>query len=55
MLNFIFQANIAHYKELLATATDARKIAMLHKLLAEEKAKLADFHIKKAREKAAAS
>ena len=55
MLNFIFQANIAHYKELLATATDARKIAMLHKLLAEEEAKLADFHIKKASEKAAAS
>lgn len=55
MLNFIFQANIAHYKELLATATDAGKIAMLHKLLAEEEAKLADFHIKQAREKAAAS
>ena len=33
MPDFIFQANIAHYKELLATETDARKIATLHKLL----------------------
>ena len=31
MSDFVFGANIA-YKELLATATDAWKIAMLHKL-----------------------
>lgn len=44
MPDFIYQANIAHYKELLATETDARKIAMLHKLLAEEEAKLTEWH-----------
>ncbi|WP_170991451.1 MULTISPECIES: hypothetical protein [Bradyrhizobium] len=43
MADFIFKANIAHYNELLATETDARKIEMLHKLLAEEEAKLADW------------
>jgi hypothetical protein len=47
MANFIFEANIAHYRELLATETDARKIATLHKLLAEEQTKLADFHSKR--------
>ena len=36
MPDFIFHANIAHYKELLAVETDAHKIAMLHKLLVEE-------------------
>ena len=35
MADFIFEANIAHYRMLLATETDARKIAMLHKLLAK--------------------
>ena len=43
MSNFIFEANIAHYKELLATETDARKIAMVHKLLAKEETKFADW------------
>jgi len=47
--NFIFRANIAHYKELLETETDARKIAMLHKLLAE--AKLAQWRAKNPRPK----
>ena len=42
MPDFIFQANIAHYKELLANETDARKIATLRKLLHEEEAKLAE-------------
>jgi hypothetical protein len=42
MSNFVFEANIARYKDLLASETDARKIAMLHKLLAEEEAKFAD-------------
>ncbi|WP_420969842.1 hypothetical protein [Bradyrhizobium sp. B120] len=37
MQNFIFQANIAPNKELLATETDARKIATLRKLLAEDR------------------
>jgi hypothetical protein len=39
--DFVFQANIAHYKELLARETDPEKIAVLRKLLAEEEAKLA--------------
>lgn len=47
MANFIFETNIAHYKKLLATEkTDARKIDMLHKLLAEEEAKFADWRAK---------
>jgi len=43
MADFIFQANIAHYLELLATETDARKIIMIRKLLAEEEAKFAEW------------
>jgi hypothetical protein len=46
MLDFIFQANITHYKELLATETDARRIATLRKLLLEEEAKLAEWRAK---------
>jgi predicted class III extradiol MEMO1 family dioxygenase len=47
MASFIFETNIAHYKKLLATEkTDARKIDMLHKLLAEEEAKFADWRAK---------
>ena len=47
MANFVIEANIAHYKKLLATEkTDARKIALLHKLLAEEEAKSADWRAK---------
>jgi hypothetical protein len=53
MPDFIIEANIAHYKELLATETDARKIAMIRKLLAEEEARLADFHGKSLGSKAA--
>ncbi len=41
-LSFIFEANIAHYKKLLACETDTRKIDMIDKLLAEEEAKFAD-------------
>ncbi|MBR1208385.1 MULTISPECIES: hypothetical protein [unclassified Bradyrhizobium] len=46
MADFIFTANIAHYNDLLATETDATKIAMLHRLLAEEEAKLAEWRAK---------
>jgi hypothetical protein len=53
MADFIFTANIAHFKELLAAETDARKIAMLHKLLAEEEAKLAEWRAQNAKPKAA--
>jgi hypothetical protein len=53
MPDFIFQANIARYTELLATESDARKITMLSKLLAEEEAKLAAFHAEKPRSNAA--
>ena len=53
MADFVLNANIAHYKELLATETDTRKIAMLHKLLAEEEAKLAEWHRQNPRPKAA--
>lgn len=53
LADFIFRANIAHYKELLATETDARKIATLRKLLVEEEAKLADWHARSPKPKAA--
>ncbi len=53
MPDFIYQANIAHYKELLATETDARKIATLRRLLVEEEARLADWHAQNPRPKAA--
>ena len=43
MADFIFRANIAHYKELLAEETDTSKIETLRKLLAEEEAKLANW------------
>ncbi|MCC8980578.1 hypothetical protein [Bradyrhizobium acaciae] len=43
MADFVFRANIAHYKELLETETDARKIETLRKLLAEEEGKLAQW------------
>ena len=43
MADFIFKANIAHYKELLATETDPQKVAMLRKLLAEEEAKYTEW------------
>ncbi len=47
MPDFIFEANIAHYKKLAASETDARKVAPLRRLMAEEEAKLADWHAKK--------
>jgi hypothetical protein len=46
---FVFEANIAHYRERLARETDPKVIAMLQKLLAEEEAKLADYHAKNPR------
>ena len=46
MADFIFQANIAHYRELRATETDSRKIATIRKLLSEEEAKLAEWRVK---------
>jgi hypothetical protein len=53
MPDFIVEANIAHYKELLASETDARKIAMIRRLLVEEQAKLAGFYAKKPKSDAA--
>jgi len=53
MADFIFQANIAHYKELLATETDARRIATIRRLLAEEEAKLAGWRMQNPTAKAA--
>jgi hypothetical protein len=53
MPEFIYESNIAHYKELLATETDARKVAMLHKLLAEEEAKYVEWRKQNPRPKAA--
>lgn len=44
MPDFIFRANITHYEDLLVHETDAKKIAVIRKLLGEEKAKLANFH-----------
>lgn len=43
MANFIFDSNIAHFKECLASENDPEKARVLKKLLAEEKAKLADW------------
>ena len=43
MPDFVYQANIAHYNELLAAETDARKIATLRALLAEEEARYAEW------------
>lgn len=53
MPDFIFQANIDHYKRLLATETDARKIASIRKLLEEEEHKLTDWQARNPRPKAA--
>ncbi|MDO8397965.1 MAG: hypothetical protein Q7T45_09095 [Bradyrhizobium sp.] len=44
MPDFVFRANIAHFENLLVTETDAKKIATIRQLLADEKARLADFH-----------
>jgi hypothetical protein len=52
-VRFHFSANIAHYKELLATETDARKIATVRMLLADEEGKLADWRGQNQRAKAA--
>ena len=49
MADFILRANIVHFKGLLATETDARKIETLRKLLSEEEAKLAEWHAKNPR------
>jgi hypothetical protein len=49
MSDFIFKANIAHYKILLAIETDAQKISALGELLAEEEANQAEFHTKRQR------
>jgi len=43
MSNFIFEANIANYEKLLATETDAERIAMVQKLMAEEEAKFSKW------------
>ena len=49
MPHFIFEANIAHYKERLTLETDPKVIATLHRLLAEEETKLADYHVRKSK------
>ena len=41
MDKFVARANIAHYREKLATETDDAELQMLRRLLAEEEAKLA--------------
>jgi hypothetical protein len=53
MPDFIFKANIAHYKKLLGAESDAGKIAILRKLLADEEAKLANWRAKNPKPKAA--
>lgn len=53
MPDFIFRANIAHFENMLVTETNPEKISVIHKLLAEEKAKLADFHARRRRSDAA--
>ena len=54
MLEFIFEANIAHYEELLTTETEPGKIATIRKLLAEEQAKQAEWRASDQRPDAAA-
>ena len=51
---FVFEANIAHFKERLATETDPKTILTLRKLLAEEEAKLTDYNAKNPRPSKAA-
>lgn len=53
MGQYIFDANIAHYKHLLSVETDAGKVATIRKLLAEEEAKLADWRAHNPKPKAA--
>lgn len=53
MPDFIFRANIAHYKEILASETDARKIATIRKLLLNEEAKLAEWRAQNPKSNAA--
>jgi hypothetical protein len=48
--DFIIQTNIAHYKDLLTIETDARKIAIIRRLLGEEEP---EFLAKKPRPDAA--
>jgi hypothetical protein len=43
MSSFIFEANIANYEKLIATETDAKKIAMVQKLMAEEEIKFSKW------------
>jgi len=40
----IVELNLRHYRELLATETDAKKRTMIARLLAEEEAKLAELN-----------
>jgi hypothetical protein len=53
MPDFIFKANIEHYRELLAVETDPRKIATLRNLLDKEEAKLAKWNRENPQSKAA--
>lgn len=41
MQRFIVQANISHFRKLIAEETDPKKLESLQKFLAEEEAKLA--------------
>lgn len=47
MPEFVFEANIAHFKKLLETETDPEKRARIEQLLAKEEAKLAAHNAKK--------
>jgi hypothetical protein len=53
LADFLFHANIEHYKERLAFETDGKTIEMLHKLLAEEEAKLREWQAKNPKPNAA--
>lgn len=52
MPDFVFRANIAHYRSLLERETDLAKVEQIKKLLAKEEAKLADWHVKRNRDSA---
>ncbi len=43
MPTFVFEANIAHYKERIAKESDPEMLKTLRRLLAEEEDKLAEY------------
>jgi hypothetical protein len=49
MPDYVLKANIAHYKKLIGSESDPKKLETLASLLAEEESKLVDWRAKHAR------